>query len=73
MFIVLIYRKGVLDVSEGIENMGNIQWKIALCLLLAWGLIFAALFKGVKSTGKVSYLSVKESKFDGKINYLGIK
>ncbi|KAJ8299277.1 hypothetical protein KUTeg_023337 [Tegillarca granosa] len=51
------FERGVLDVSEGIENMGNVQWKIALCLLLAWGLTFAALSKGVKSTGKVVYFT----------------
>ncbi|XP_033753638.1 sodium-dependent proline transporter-like isoform X1 [Pecten maximus] len=51
------FEQGVLNMSTGIENMGNIQWKIALCLLAAWTLTFAALSKGVKSTGKVVYFT----------------
>lgn len=33
--------------------MGPIRQPIALCLLLVFGLVYLALWKGVKSTGKV--------------------
>lgn len=50
---LFILRRGVLDQSNGIENIGVPQWKIALCLLCAWLMTFGALSRGVKSTGKV--------------------
>ena len=40
--------------STGIEEIGVVQWQVALCLLLAWTLTFLALSKGVKSVGKAS-------------------
>ena len=40
--------------SNGIDEIGGIQWQVALCLLLAWTLTFLALSKGVKSVGKVT-------------------
>jgi hypothetical protein len=40
--------------SSGIEVIGNVRWKVILCLAVAWFLTFLALGKGVKSTGKVS-------------------
>lgn len=53
------YRRGVLHMSEGIEYMGIPQWPIMLCLAAAWTLTFLALSKGVKSTGKVSYVMLR--------------
>lgn len=47
----------VLNESDGIENMGPIQWKLALCLLAAWIIIFLCLIKGIKSSGKVVYFT----------------
>ena len=47
----------VLNESDGIENMGAIQWKLALCLLAAWIIIFFCLIKGIKSSGKVVYFT----------------
>ena len=49
--------KEVLNESDGIENMGAIQWKLALCLLAAWITIFFCLIKGIKSSGKVVYFT----------------
>jgi len=49
--------KEVLNESDGIENMGAIQWKLALCLLAAWIIIFFCLIKGIKSSGKVVYFT----------------
>ncbi|XP_071786405.1 sodium- and chloride-dependent glycine transporter 1-like isoform X2 [Asterias amurensis] len=47
----------VLDRSEGLEDMGPIRWQMALCLLLAWTVVFLCIVKGVKSSGKVVYFT----------------
>ena len=49
--------KEVLNESEGIENMGAFQWKLTLCLLTAWIIIFLCLIKGIKSSGRVVYFT----------------
>ena len=49
--------KNVLNEGDGIENMGPIQWKLALCLLAAWIIIFFCLIKGIQSSGKVVYFT----------------
>ncbi|XP_035210687.1 sodium- and chloride-dependent glycine transporter 1-like [Stegodyphus dumicola] len=47
----------VLNQSSGIDSMGEIQWPLALTLFIAWVLVFLCLQKGVKSSGKVVYVS----------------
>ncbi|KAL5007796.1 hypothetical protein ScPMuIL_016602 [Solemya velum] len=51
------FERGVLHISGGLDQLGEVQWMIALCLLLAWTLTFFALSKGVRSTGKVVYFT----------------
>ncbi|XP_074105742.1 sodium-dependent nutrient amino acid transporter 1-like [Cotesia typhae] len=42
--------------ESGIENgLGTPSWRLVLCLLTTWVIIFLVLFKGVKSAGKASY------------------
>ena len=33
--------------------MGSVNWKLALCLALAWGIVLVALIRGIASLGKV--------------------
>jgi len=40
--------------SSGIDEPGALKWDLALCLLLVWLVCFFCIWKGVKSTGKVS-------------------
>jgi len=47
----------VLRRSSSIAEGGVILWDHALCLLLAWIVIFLCLIKGVKSSGKVVYFT----------------
>ncbi|KAL4223078.1 hypothetical protein ACF0H5_016553 [Mactra antiquata] len=47
------FHTSVLGITKGIHDMGSIQWKLTLCLLLAWVLICVCLAKGIKSSGKV--------------------
>lgn len=38
-------------------DIGVIKWDITLCLLLSWIVVFLCLFKGIKSSGKVVYVT----------------
>ncbi|XP_008053869.1 sodium- and chloride-dependent neutral and basic amino acid transporter B(0+) [Carlito syrichta] len=49
--------KVALQRSSGMNETGVIVWYLALCLLLAWLIVGAALFKGIKSSGKVVYFT----------------
>ncbi|XP_071114841.1 sodium- and chloride-dependent neutral and basic amino acid transporter B(0+)-like [Haliotis cracherodii] len=43
--------------SDGIGDLGPVRWQLVLCLLLAWIFVAATLSKGVKSSGKVVYVT----------------
>ncbi|XP_064634434.1 sodium- and chloride-dependent glycine transporter 1-like isoform X2 [Lineus longissimus] len=47
----------VLSKSAGMHEMGGIKWQLALCLLLAWLIVFLCLSRGVQSSGKVVYFT----------------
>ncbi|PNF22184.1 Sodium- and chloride-dependent GABA transporter ine [Cryptotermes secundus] len=51
------YDGKVLQVSEGIDNLGVIRWELAACLILAWILVYFSIWKSVKSSGKVLYFT----------------
>uniref|UniRef100_A0A8C1CXZ7 Transporter n=1 Tax=Cyprinus carpio carpio TaxID=630221 RepID=A0A8C1CXZ7_CYPCA len=43
--------------TSSMNETGPVVWHLALCLLLAWILVGGALFKGIKSSGKVVYFT----------------
>uniref|UniRef100_A0A4W6FU74 Transporter n=1 Tax=Lates calcarifer TaxID=8187 RepID=A0A4W6FU74_LATCA len=43
--------------SEGLHNPGPVRWQLALCLLAAWIIIFLCMLKGIRSSGKVVYVT----------------
>ncbi|XP_028261202.1 sodium- and chloride-dependent GABA transporter 2-like [Parambassis ranga] len=51
------WQRRVLNISTGIEVLGNIQWDLCLCLLLAWVICYFCVWKGVRSTGKATYFT----------------
>ena len=53
----------MLDISEGIHDIGTIRWELASCLLLAWSLVYLALWRGIKSIGKVVLMSMEAAIF----------
>lgn len=50
------YRQA-LDVSPSIESTDGIKWKMLLCLIFAWLIVYACIWKGIKSSGKVVYFT----------------
>uniref|UniRef100_A0A8C5HJJ8 Transporter n=1 Tax=Gouania willdenowi TaxID=441366 RepID=A0A8C5HJJ8_GOUWI len=55
--VVEFWERRVLGLSDGIDEIGNIRWDLALCLLLAWLLCYFCVWNGIKSTGKVVYFT----------------
>jgi solute carrier family 6 GABA transporter-like protein 6/8/11/12/13 len=51
------FSRKVLQMSEGIDNLGVIRWELAACLILAWILVYFSIWKSVKSSGKVLYFT----------------
>ncbi|TNN10091.1 Sodium- and chloride-dependent GABA transporter 2 [Schistosoma japonicum] len=47
----------VLRISDGIHDIGVIQWDLALCLLLTWTVIFLCIWKGIKTSAKIMYVT----------------
>ena len=47
----------VLEKSSGLEEFGTVRWHLAVALVCAWILIFLCLMKGIKSVGKVVYVT----------------
>lgn len=51
------WERKVLHLSSGVDDLGPIIPELALCLFIVWVLVFFALFKGIKVTGKVVYFT----------------
>ncbi|MCJ8730193.1 hypothetical protein PDJAM_G00181360, partial [Pangasius djambal] len=50
------FRKA-LDITDSIDETGEFNLIITGCLVLAWTIVCLAMFKGIKSSGKVMYFS----------------
>ncbi|XP_048205607.1 sodium-dependent neutral amino acid transporter B(0)AT2 [Perognathus longimembris pacificus] len=50
------YREA-LNISSSISESGGLNWKMAVCLLVAWTLVCLAMIKGIQSSGKIMYFS----------------
>ncbi|KAI4888135.1 hypothetical protein NFI96_013844, partial [Prochilodus magdalenae] len=55
--VMEFWEREVLNVSEGVGELGSVHWRLALCLLAVWVVCYFCVWKGVKSTGKVVYLT----------------
>ena len=40
-----------------LDNLGNVVWELIVCNTAAWVIIFGCLFRGIKSSGKVVYVT----------------
>lgn len=43
--------------TSGIDNIGSVRWELLACLAVAWVLVYFCLWKGIKSSGKVVYVT----------------
>ncbi|XP_072361174.1 sodium- and chloride-dependent neutral and basic amino acid transporter B(0+)-like isoform X1 [Scyliorhinus torazame] len=50
--------KGVLRRTSSMDETGEIVWYLALCLLLAWLIVWIVLTNGIKTSEKVSYFTM---------------
>ena len=50
-------RNRVLQMSSGIDEVGGLRWELMACLALAWVLVYFCVWKGIKSSGKVVYVT----------------
>ncbi|XP_040596005.1 sodium- and chloride-dependent transporter XTRP3A isoform X2 [Mesocricetus auratus] len=50
------YRK-TLNISPSIQENGGVQWEPALCLILAWLMVYLCILRGTESTGKMEQLA----------------
>ncbi|XP_048247889.1 sodium- and chloride-dependent betaine transporter-like isoform X1 [Haliotis rufescens] len=51
------YQYNVLRISNGIHEVGSIQWHLVACLFASYIIIFLCIFRGVKATGKIVYIT----------------
>lgn len=49
-------RRNVLEIhkSSGLRNVGGVRWQLMLCLFLIFTIVYFSLWKGVKTSGKVT-------------------
>ncbi|KAL0978147.1 hypothetical protein UPYG_G00166740 [Umbra pygmaea] len=55
--VIEFWERRVLNLTGNVNNLGNVRWELALCLLLSWIICYFCVWKGVKSTGKVVYFT----------------
>lgn len=48
------WERYVLQITDSINDMGGLRVELVFCLIIAWILVYLCLFKGIKSSGKVS-------------------
>ncbi|CAD5217579.1 unnamed protein product [Bursaphelenchus okinawaensis] len=51
------WNRQAINTSDGIGEFGGFTMHITVCLVLAWTLIYLCVMKGIKSSGKVMYLT----------------
>ncbi|XP_068608956.1 sodium- and chloride-dependent GABA transporter 3-like [Brachionichthys hirsutus] len=54
---VEFWERRALGMSQGIEELGRVRWELALCLLACWVFSYFCIWKSVRSSGKVAYVT----------------
>ena len=47
----------VLQLTDGIEDMGGIRWPLLLCLFVAWLMVYLVIWRGLHKSGKIIWFS----------------
>ncbi|XP_042347246.1 sodium- and chloride-dependent creatine transporter 1-like [Plectropomus leopardus] len=55
--IIEFWENKVLNISSGLEETGQFNWEVMLCLMAVWVMVYFCVWKGVKSTGKIVYFT----------------
>lgn len=57
--LIIFFRRKVLEkhLSHGLDDMGNVKWSLVLCVFSVFLLVYFSLWKGVRSSGKVTFLN----------------
>ncbi|XP_071779911.2 sodium- and chloride-dependent GABA transporter 2-like [Centroberyx gerrardi] len=55
--VMEFWEREVLRLSNNLDELGPVNWRLALCLAIVWLVCYFCVWKGVKSTGKVVYLT----------------
>ncbi|XP_077534441.1 sodium- and chloride-dependent glycine transporter 2-like [Haemaphysalis longicornis] len=51
------FYRNVLNLSSGIEELGSVQAPLSVALVVSWMLVFLSVFRGIKTSGKVVYVT----------------
>ncbi|XP_074655433.1 sodium- and chloride-dependent glycine transporter 2-like [Tubulanus polymorphus] len=51
------WQYNVLELTDRVEDLGGLRWQLVLCHTVGWLIVFACLCKGVRSSGKVVYVT----------------
>ncbi|EEC00595.1 GABA transporter, putative [Ixodes scapularis] len=51
--VILPFRRNVLDITNGLEEVGSLRPELALYLLLAWFLVYTVIWRGLHQSGKI--------------------
>uniref|UniRef100_A0A7N4V3F1 Transporter n=1 Tax=Sarcophilus harrisii TaxID=9305 RepID=A0A7N4V3F1_SARHA len=53
------YTRHVLQIhkSQGLDDVGGISWQLALCIMLIFTIVYFSIWKGVKTSGKVVWVT----------------
>ncbi|XP_031148953.1 sodium- and chloride-dependent creatine transporter 1 [Sander lucioperca] len=55
--IIEFWENKVLNISSGLDETGEFNWELTLCLMAVWVMVYFCVWKGVKSTGKIVYFT----------------
>uniref|UniRef100_A0A8C2JG08 Transporter n=1 Tax=Cyprinus carpio TaxID=7962 RepID=A0A8C2JG08_CYPCA len=55
--IIEFWENKVLNISDGLDEPGAMNWEMLLCLMAVWVMVYFCVWKGVKSTGKIVYFT----------------
>ncbi|XP_071102890.1 sodium- and chloride-dependent glycine transporter 1-like [Haliotis cracherodii] len=52
------WKFNVLEMTDGLDDLGRIRWPLAGCLLCTHLIVYLCVFRGIKVSGKIAYITV---------------
>jgi hypothetical protein len=53
MFLFRLFSHRILGITEGITHLVGLKWDLLATLLIAWGIVYLIICKGLHASGKV--------------------